>query len=337
MALRRYLMMVAATLLVVGCNSSSIDDLIDVGDGVARKDIDTTQLGVNAFANDGRFGSVAAQYREVRDTLRLRYVRILFAWNDQVQPSPSAPVSWGFYDEKARSIPDGVDALVVVTGLPSWMSNPANWVDGNPRRTFAEQWVRKVARRYGGNGRIIGFQIWNEPNTTLFSENNVVQTVTSATNYVELLSFAENEVREQAPGKLVLNAATTAINQNFPDSLNYNRAMWDAGAIELVDRWAIHVYGKQFERFVQSGGVKDFLNGLPKGIWVTESGAQGVNNQLAYGEQMWPFLKDEVARLERVYQYQFTEATPSDVTYGLRNLDPAFPVSDLYVFLRDRP
>ncbi|MBN8549494.1 MAG: hypothetical protein J0M12_09280, partial [Deltaproteobacteria bacterium] len=119
------------------------------------------------------------------------------------------------------------------------------------------------------------------------------------------------------------------------ETLDYNRAMRDAGAQAFTDRWAIHYYGKQFENLER--GVKDFLNGLNVAVWVTESGAQGVNSQLAYGEQVWPFLFDKIARLERIYQYQFTEATPSDVTYGMKNLDPNFPVSDLYIFLRDRP
>jgi hypothetical protein len=87
---------------------------------------------------------------------------------------------------------------------------------------------------------------------------------------------------------------------------------------------------------VRGGGVADFLNGLPKPIWITESGAQGVNSQLEYGERVWPFLTDKIPGIERIYQYQFAEATPADVTYGLRNLSGDLPVSDLYVHLRDR-
>jgi hypothetical protein len=167
-------------------------------------------------------------------------------------------------------------------------------------------------------------------------ENTVMGFADSPENYVDLLARANNTVRELSPGKLVLNAATTAINQNYPDSLNYNKRMRDAGAEEFVDRWAIHVYGRQFENFLRSNGIVDFLNELSDPIWVTESGAQGTNNQLAYGEQVWPFLVDNIPTIQRIYQYQFTEATSADSTYGLKNLSSDRPVSDLYVFLRDR-
>lgn len=151
-----------------------------------------------------------------------------------------------------------------------------------------------------------------------------------------MLALANSVAKDAAPGKLLLNAATTAINQNFPETRDYNRAMRDAGAVDLVDVWAVHYYGKQYENVIRSGGVADFLNGLNKPVWITESGAQGVNNQLAYAEEVWPYLQEHIDRLERIYYYQFTEATPPDTTYGLRNLSASMPVSDLYTYLRDR-
>jgi hypothetical protein len=112
--------------------------------------------------------------------------------------------------------------------------------------------------------------------------------------------------------------------------------MRDAGAQVFLDRWAVHYYGRQFENVRRDGGVSDFLNGLSTPIWVTESGAQGVNEQLKYGEEVWPFLREEIPSIERIYIYQFAEATPADVTYGLRNLTPGLELSDLYISFRDR-
>lgn len=329
--------LVATTFLALSlaaCNSSSVSDLIDAVDP-DRKPINRSILGTNAFASDARFGTPRQQLRDIRNQLGIRFVRVLFAWNDAVQPGPNATPNFGLYDDIVNAVPDGMDILVILTGVPSWASNPANQVNGNIRQTVAERWVRAVATRYQGNSRIIGYQIWNEPNTTLFPENITMGFVNDPVAYVELLAFSHSIIKSISPNALVLNAATTAINQNFPESLDYNRAMRDAGALSFVDRWAIHYYGKQFENVVRSGGVEDFLNGLGIGIWVTESGAQGVNSQLAYGEQVWPFLQEEIGGIERIYQYQYAEATPSDVSYGMRTLDPAFPVSDLYVFLRD--
>lgn len=321
---------------MMGCNSSTVKDAIDLAQGIPRKDIDTSRLGVNAFANEGRFGTPAAQYREVRDTLRLRYIRMLFNWDDNVQSTPGGALNLSFYDDLVAALPSGVEALVVLTGAPGWMDNPANWRGGNPRATFVEEFVRPIVTRYGGDGRIRGFQIWNEPNMVSNPDNITMGFAVDPASYVELLARAHDVVRAAAPGKSIVSAATTAINQNFSATLDYNRGMRDAGAQEFIDVWAIHYYGRQFENVLRSGGVQDFLNGLSRPIWVTESGAQGVNEQLGYGEQVWPFLFERIANLERIYVYQFTESSPSGTTYGLRNPSTDFPVSDLYIFLRDR-
>jgi hypothetical protein len=322
--------------VALGCNTGGVRDVIDVAlNEPDRQTIDTNRLGVNAFVNDSRFGSIATQFAEVKNTLRVNRVRVLFAWNDAVQPSPSSAPNFSFYDDIAATIPDGVEALVVLTGIPSWMSNSANWTEGNPRITFAERWVRAVATRYGANPRIVGWEIWNEPNMS-DGDNATMGFADSAENYVEMLARSFSVSKDLAPGKLVLNAATTAINQNYPSNLNYNRGMRDAGALSFTDRWNVHYYGKQYENVVRDGGVADFLNGLPKPVWITESGIQGVNKQLEYAERVWPFLMEEIPSIERVYQYQFTDSTAPDVSFGLRNLSSDFPVSDLYIWLRDR-
>lgn len=320
---------------IAGCNSSSIEDALDLVEEPDRKTVDTAGLGVNAFANDARFGSIAAQFNEVKNSLKLSHIRILMNWSDSVQSAPNASYNFSFYDDLVARIPSGVDALVILTGVPSWMTDSGNWEGGNPRVTFANRWVKEATKRYGRHSRVIGFQIWNEPNNDL-SENVTLGLRDSAANYVELLAASENYVRENAPGKLLLNAATTAINQNYPQTLDYNRAMRDAGALNLVDVWAIHYYGGQYENVVRNGGVEDFADGLGKRIWITESGAQGVNKQLEYAERTFAYLREKLDTLERIYIYQFTEATPADVSYGLRTLDSAFPISDLYIELESR-
>ena len=111
--------------------------------------------------------------------------------------------------------------------------------------------------------------------------------------------------------------------------------MKELGAEFLVDVWNVHYYGTRFESVVTSNGVADFLNGIGKPIWITESGEQGPNNQLAYAEKVWPFLIEEVPSIERIYVYQFASKEPLEQNYGLKTGDPALPVSDLYINLRD--
>jgi len=337
--MRNYLpiLLLLCTCFLLSCNSSDVKDVLDLAEGVPRKTIDANRLGVNSFANDRRFGEISSQLNEVRDVLRLNYIRVLFAWSNEVQPTPLSNPDFSLYDEISSNLPPGTETLVVITGLPDWMSDPQNWMSGNPRTDFVEQWVKKVVNRYARNRRITAFEIWNEPNMESNRQNQVMGFLGSAENYVELLADSFNYIKSKAPTKLVVSAATTSINQDFPATIDYNRRMRDAGAQAYADIWAVHYYGKQFENVIRDGGVADFLNGLDKPIWITESGAQGVNEQLAYGEQVWPYLTEHIFGLQRIYQYQHTEATPAASTYGLRNLTSGFELSDLYVWLRDRP
>ena len=301
-----------------------------------RRTIDTRTLGVNAFANDARFGSINAQYREVSNTLRLRYIRILMHWGDAVQSSPTAKINFSFYDDLVKNIPPGVKAVIVLTGLPSWMENSQNWVGGDPRRTFVAKWVAPVAKRYRAKSRVEGFQIWNEPNDAANPDNSVLDVSTKPENYLAMLRLARTSVKRTNRKKLLVSAATTAIAQNFPETLEYNQALKALGQEAVADIWAVHFYGSSYERVLIPGGVGDFMRTLSRPIWITESGKQGVLEQREYAERTWPFLKEEVPKIRRIYMYQFTDELPAENSWGLRTLDPSGLISDLYIYLRDR-
>jgi len=310
----------------------SLEDFV-----IPRQPIPYSLLGINAFVNEPQFGSIRSQLREVNSILGIKKTRVLFAWNDQVQPTPGTTPNFAFYDQIVNSLPVGTEALVILTGTPSWMKDSRNWIGGNPRATFAELWAKKVAARYSKRGRVRAFQIWNEPNNPDFKENLTLDVLTKPENYVELLALSYNAVKSVAPRKLVVSGATTAIAQNFPETLNYNKAMVKAGALSFADSYAIHYYGKSVERVLLPGGVAEFVNSITKPVWVTETGAQGVNKQLEYAQRVFAFLKARMPGIARVYIYQFTESTPSATTYGLRNFTPGASVSDLYINLRNRP
>lgn len=330
--------LLCVTAFILGCNSDVVDqarDAIDIADGVPRKDIDRQKLGVNAFFNERGFGSVSAQYAEATQTLGIKHLRVLLAWNDAVQGGPSAAPNLSFYDAIVQAAPSDVDLLVILTDVPQWMGNPATWIDGNPRTTFVKRWVEPIVARYAANPRVVGFQIWNEPNAPGRFDNSVLGLDTNAVNYLELLAQSHSAIKRIAPSKLVVNAATTAINQNYPNTLNYNRTLRDNGILNFVDVFAIHYYGRQYENVVRNGGVQDFLSSMGSRIWVTESGAQGATKQLEYVEQTWPFLSERVPAIERFYYYQMYETGDPASSYGLKNGSSAQPVSDLYVWLRE--
>jgi len=211
------------------------------------------------------------------------------------------------------------------------MANSSEWENGNPRLTFANRWARVVARRYAGHPKISGYQIWNEPNNAAFPSNERLSLLQDPLNFVELTSFASQAIRDEDLTKLIVSGATTSIAQNYPSALNYNKILVDAGILTLVDIYAIHYYGTNFERLV--GDVDDFLKTISLPIWVTESGKTGVNNQLEYAERTLPFLRERVGGIDRIFWYRFAEDLPATESFGLRTPDPDFPVSDLYIYL----
>jgi len=331
---------ISLSLVTFGCNSDVTDKVTDAADlagGVPRKDINVSQTGVNAFFNDARFGSIPEQYAEITKTLNIKHIRVLLAWNDAMQPSPSAQLNFGFTDDILGAIPQDADVLLILTDVPRWMSDSANWINNNPRTTFVKKLVEPTVQRYRNNPRIAGWQIWNEPNMLGRFDNSVLQLDTDPNNYLELIATAHSTCKDNAPGKLVVGAATTAINQNFPDTLTYNRKLRDGGLLQFIDVFAMHYYSRQYENVIRNNGVQDFFESVNKPVWVTESGAQGTDEQLKYVEQTWPFLTDKIgSKIERFYYYQMYSPDSPDVTYGLRNLSQDLSVSDLYVYLRDK-
>jgi len=300
-----------------------------------KRPLNRSKLGVNAFVNDSRFGSIKSQLSEVSTTLKLKQVRMLFNWSDAVQATPDGKYNFGFYDTISRSIPKDVSAIVVLAGLPSWMKDPKNWIDNNPRTTFVKKWVEPVAKRFRSSAGIVGWEIWNEPNMLANPDNTTLDLVNKPENYVEMISLASAAIKRISNRKRVVSAATTAINQNFPSSLNYNKNLVQAGILNAVDVFGIHYYGKQIENVIFPGGVKDFVQTVTKPIWITESGEKGTLKQRDYAQRVFPYLIGLSSNISRIYIYQFTEATPASETYGLKNLTPGKTVSDLYIYLRD--
>ena len=332
----RRLVALLAMVAVVGCSKSDVEDALDLIEEPDRKPVPYSLMGVNAFVNDARFGTIEQQFREVQNTLGLNYVRVLFAWSNEVQPTPSATPNFSFYDDIIDALPQGVEALVVIADMPQWMKEADNWIDGDPRKTYLERWIKPVVRRYRSRTRIVGFQIYNEPNSSSRADNIALGFVENPDNYVELLAGAFDFIRDTAPGKSVISAATTAINQDFPETIEYNKGMRAAGAERYADVYGVHYYGKLYENVVRDNGVEDFLDKSTLPIWVTESGIQGVNRQLEYVERTWPYLREKIPQIERFYYYELASSSTSPDSFGLRNLSSEFPISDLYRNLRDR-
>jgi hypothetical protein len=113
--LTKWFMPAAVSMIALSsCDSSTVKDAIDLADGVDRKQIEYSKLGVNAFANDFRFGGPSHQFDEVRSTLRIKRVRILMNWDDAVQASPQQEPNLAPYPLTSRF------SQLLLHSLPGW-------------------------------------------------------------------------------------------------------------------------------------------------------------------------------------------------------------------------
>lgn len=321
--------------LLLGCNLSDHKDKIRaVIDEPPKKNVPVEKLGLNAFFNDSRFGSLAFQINDVVNNLRINRLRILLRWDDFAHPSRDVKPAFSLMNDILSNLPSNVKVLVITTGTPSWMKNHRTWVQGDPVRTFIDLWFTPFVEFIARFSQVEAIQIWNEPNDMAQPENQIMN-FSNPENYLRMLSMGAQVIRSVNSRIKVVNAATTAVNQRGHNALEYNKKLISLGAHHIVDVWAFHYYGRQFERFFQNGGVKDVVERVGKRVWITESGEQGVDKQLDYAQRVWPFLFENLKNLERIYVYQYTENSPPDRTYGLRNLSSR-PFSDLYQFLAER-
>ena len=322
-------------LITLSASCSDAGDLIGLAlSPPSRKPIDKNITGVNNFFVDQHFGSISEQYSDIHSTLGLKYIRILMAWTDDVQPTPSSTPNYSFYDSIIADAPPGVEILVVLSHAPTWITNSSTWDNGNPRATWVNKWFKPTVERYKNNPRVAAFEIFNEPDLPSLEQDKALE-LTDPAKYFEMLSDAYLTGKSIAPGKTFIMAATSSIQRKFPTILDYNKSLRDLGADSYTDVWNVHYYATSYETVVTNNGVADFLNGISKPIWVTESGETGPNKQLAYVETAWPFLKDKISGIQRFYYYQYGETTSLENNFGLRTNDSSFPVSDLYLFLKD--
>ena len=154
----------------------------------------------------------------------------------------------------ARYGAQGVRILFVLDGVPRWARGIADW------RTF----VAAVARRY--TGRIVGVDVFNEPNYTA--------TPIAPARYVRLLCAAH----AAAAGRVRIGGGALA---NGPTLAPYLTAILRGGAGRCMDALSFHPYPdiaavasprSSFMRtFRVVRALRDrYARGLP--LWVTETG-----------------------------------------------------------------
>lgn len=321
-----HLLLAVVTATACGLHGG-VDDLGDLIFGNGGK-IPRGKLGIqNEFVSNPK-GDPGAQGADIRNTLGLRHIRTSFFFDESFLPSEGARPNFSRFDTILASIPPDTDLLPILAYAPQWLANRADWKD-----VFINRYVIPVLDRYGNDGRIIGWEIWNEPDG--FCNGRVAPPGVldcSPGDYVDLAARTAPEIRKRS-GALIVGAATTSINQSFPSHFDYNKNMVGAGLLPLIDVYNFHWYGEQLEKLT-FGGIADFLNSTGKLVWCTESGDRGSTRQLQHAEDVFPAFDDSIDNLDRIYIFTYFDGAGSANTFGLVSAEGI--ESDLYQFLRDQ-
>lgn len=300
-----------------------------------KKEIEKDRVAVNNFFNLPICGDISKQYELIRN-LGIKTVRVLFAWSDGVQPRPNDDLNFSFYDSIVQNCPDDIQLLPVVSHTPSWFLNEVSSTETIDY--WLTSWFEKVVKRYAGNSKIIGYEVWNEPDVSVcFSNSNLC--LEFPERYIELLRKAKEYIRQTDNTKLCVMAATTSIQKRHGLALEYNQDLLQLGIEQYTDLWNIHLYGEHFEELLKDDGLVDFLKSIKRPIWLTETGCVGHQKQLEYFRKVYSFMMT-YTKVEKLFYYILTDSDSPDQTYGLvtrRTEKEGMKFSDLYHFLLECP
>jgi len=266
-----------------------------------EKDIDKTKFGLNSFLNIPLFGSPEEQLGMIED-LNVPIIRLLFNWNDDIQPERDGECNWSFYDDIVYSLPENVRAIAVLNGVPSWFEKGDNV-------GYFMEYCHKVMTRYSEEDKLIGYQIGNEPNSDMFIDNVKMQLIEHPENYIRLLYPIYDMSRKINKNKLIISAATTSIVQNYPDTMKYNKMLIELNIHKFCDVYAIHYYADSWRGYfnlLRPGRVLELIKKIRRPICITEIGTGEFNEHKKFARTRIPFLFKKIKNLRYVFWYKFT-------------------------------
>jgi hypothetical protein len=266
-----------ATAALAGCGGGADGD----GDG--------DREGGEGHANDPFYGVISAEPLPGGSELArlgdggVGTLRVNLAWA-YVQSGPDAPYDWSHYDQVvADAARNGIRVLATVYGSPGWVSPRAEIPPrGLSLFSFAE-FVQAAVERYGPNGSfwsdhhdlpripIADWQIWNEPNFSLFWKP-----APDPRGYVELLRVFHDAAKGADRSARILLGGLFPTPENDPTMESFISQLYRLGAASLFDAAALHPYAATPDdalRWVaELRALMRRFGDARKPIWITEVG-----------------------------------------------------------------
>jgi hypothetical protein len=288
--------------------------------GSADGDGDGDREGGEAHANNPFYGVISAEPLPGGTELTrlgdggVGTLRVNLAWGS-VQSGPEAPYDWSHYDPVvADAARNGIQVLATVYGSPGWVSATAEIPpQGLSLFNFAE-FVRAAVERYGANGSfwsdhldvpkvpIADWQIWNEPNFSLFWKP-----APDPRRYVELLRVFHDAVKAADRNARILLGGLFPTPENDPTMESFMSQLYRLGAASLFDVAALHPYAPAPDdalRWVaELRTLMRRFGDARKPIWITEVGwaSGGAPSGLTVGPAR------QTAYLRRTFEHAASE------------------------------
>ncbi|MCB1035231.1 MAG: cellulase family glycosylhydrolase [Acidobacteria bacterium] len=221
---------------------------------------------------------------------QIGWVRLNMRWNE-INPAFGL---WDFavHDAKVNAAEaQGLKILAILSTAPQWAGG-GNLGNTPPANTaYWQEYVQRVAQRYAG--RIAAYEIWNEPNL----ENNGGigigwdRPLSQSPRYVDYLRIAAIQIRQYAPGTLVVGPATSS--RPNARTVEVFQQIQNTNSSQYIDVVSFHANGGGDSSAVVSSAINSHLSTLQvrnpsnaqKPIWITEmgwrSGSVGESGQLS--------------------------------------------------------
>jgi hypothetical protein len=222
-------------------------------------------------------------YFQKLNALGVSWVRWDIAWN-VVQPTSATQYDWSGVDRVVATAQKyNIKSVGIITYAPTWAAQAGGCNDimctpKDPAQFGA--FAGAVAARYGSS--INYYEIWNEPNYTLFWKPTP-----SIPQYIAILKSAYTAIKKANPSAVVIAGSFAAQDDAADGSISpstFTQALYSAQAQGYFDAISMHPYTypaapafvASWNGWQQIAAVRQIMvnNGdSAKKIWLTEYGA----------------------------------------------------------------
>jgi polysaccharide biosynthesis protein PslG len=344
-----------------------------VMDGPSEPGRQAPVVGVNVFLEQEVDPAKRQRSLELLQAAGVGYIRQQLPW-EQVEPAAKGDCedpayggsTWSKFDDivdRARAL--GLQVVLRLDTSPRWALPPGAPDGQGPPARYADYWdfVEAVATRY--RGRILAYQVWNEPNLSIEWGGQAP----NAADYARLLAGASERIRRADPNAIVLMAAlapTLTEDASARNDLLYLQELYDAGVRGRVDALAVQAYGlrggpddprvdRSDVTFSRPRLVREVMlrNGdAAHPVWATEVGwnvnppelaeqrfgrvtptlqARYTVRAFARAQAQWPWLE----RMTIWYWKRPDLTNQGQDWYWFRMADPSFLLQPVYFAVRD--